>query len=177
MRVPIASCSALLALSCLAQPDPDTLHWSAARPVQAADFHMEPQTWSGLAGEAFCLLAAAFNKPNAFVRTQFNVVASFDRAKSWINPGADQQAMVAYFQVMFDLHELHARRLKKVLDEQAPKGDPSQFMQDRYHAAMAELMEDNARMRKETRMGTDAAGVRAAPVHFPQAYPVQHLGR
>ncbi len=143
----------------LAQPTPDTLHWSAARPLQPSDFRMEPQAYTGLAGESFCLLAANFAKPHAFARTNFVVTASFDRAKSWIDPKAEQGDLLRYFQVLFDLGELQARRLKQELVEHAPKLDPTQFMQDRYNSAMNAMLEEQVRFRKESRMGMDTAVV------------------
>lgn len=139
----------------MAQPVPDTLHWSAARPLQPWDFRMEPQAYTGLAGESFCLLAVSFAKPHAFARTKFEVAAYFDRAKSWIDPNGDQAAMVAYFQVLFDIYELHARQLKQELEQQAPRGNPTEFMHARYDAAMAAITEQNNQFRKESRMGMD----------------------
>ncbi|MBS1570650.1 MAG: hypothetical protein JST45_14575 [Bacteroidetes bacterium] len=139
----------------MAQPVPDTLLWSAARPLQATDFKMDPQSYSGLGGELMCMLSTNFTKAGAFAKSRFEVAAYFDRAKSWIDPNGDQAAMVAYFQVLFDIYELHARQLKLELEQQAPRGNPTEFMNARYYAAMAAILEQSNRFRKESRMGLD----------------------
>ncbi|MBS1545941.1 MAG: hypothetical protein JST38_11755 [Bacteroidetes bacterium] len=120
---------------------------------------MEPQAYSGLGGESLCMLSTNFTKAGAFARTKFEVAAYFDRAKSWIDPNGDQAAMVAYFQVLFDIYELHARQLKQELEQQAPRGNPTEFMNARYNAAMAAILEQSNQFRKESRMGMDTTVV------------------
>lgn len=142
-----------------AQSGPDTLHWSAVQPLRGSDFKMEPQAYSGLGGESLCMLSTNFTKAGAFARTKFEVAAYFDRAKSWIDPNGDQAAMVAYFQVLFDIYELHARQLKQELEQQAPRGNPTEFMNARYNAAMAAILEQSNQFRKESRMGMDTSVV------------------
>ncbi len=136
-----------------AQSGPDTLHWSSVQPLRGSDFKMEPQTYSGLGGESLCMLSTNFTKAGAFTRTKFEVAAYFDRAKSWIDLNGDRAAMVAYFQVLFDIYELHARQLKQELEQQAPRGNPTEFMHARYDAAMAAITEQSNQFRKESRMG------------------------
>jgi hypothetical protein len=63
----------------------DTLHWNPNRPLTWDDFKGEPLEGVGLKGEVFCMNAANFGRPNRFQKTKFEVVAIFDRTKSWVS--------------------------------------------------------------------------------------------
>lgn len=133
----------------------DTLHWQASRPLTWDDFKGEPIEGIGMAGEAFCMNLANFNRPNAFKKTKFTVLAIFDRTKSWIDPEAKAESLLAYFQVMFNIYEVHARYLRKDLAESKFGYDPTPLFQEKYNASMTKLMNQFNQFRRETKMGRD----------------------
>lgn len=151
---------ALLPLALLGQETPnDTLHWSPTRLLAAADFKQQPQDYTGMNGEAYCMVLANFERPSTTDSTTYHAVAIFDRSKSWIAPKVEQKPLLAYFQVMFDLYELHARKLKKSFTDTPAEGDPTAAFQARYNAMMTDLSNAFNTYRKETRMGQDPAQV------------------
>jgi len=133
----------------------DTLNWQESRPLKLDDFKGEPIEGIGLAGEAFCMNLANFKKPNAFQKTRFTVVAIFDRSKSWIDPEAESENLLSYFQIMFNIYEIHARYLRKDLAESKFGLDPSPLFQEKYNASMSSLMNQFNQYRRETKMGSD----------------------
>jgi hypothetical protein len=133
----------------------DTIHWNENRKLSWSDFKGEPQLYSGLAGEAFCMNSGYYDRPNAFSKTNFKVYAVFDRTKSWFNPDAKNDYGLLYFQVMFNLYEKHARKLRKELSENKPGKDINSFFQEKYNASMTALSDEFNEFRNDTRMGQD----------------------
>lgn len=133
----------------------DTLHWSENRKLSWADFKGEPLDYTGFHGEAFCMNMANYERPNAFSKTTFNVTSVFDRTKSWVSPNAKSDLGLLYFQIMFDLYELHARELKKDLSEAKFGQDPNPIFQEKYNNSMTALTNEFNEFRKETKLGQD----------------------
>lgn len=134
----------------------DTIHWRESRPLTWDDFKGEPVEGIGLMGESFCMNAAGFSKPNAFQKTKFDVVAMFDRSKSWIDPKAKSEAGLTYFQVLFNIYEVHARSLRKDLATSKLGYDPTQKFQEKYNNSMTGLADEFNQFRRETKLGTDS---------------------
>ncbi len=109
----------------------------------------------GLMGEVFCMNLANFEKPNAFQKTKFKVVAIFDRTKSWIDPDAKTDVGLTYFQVMFNIYEVHARSLRKDLATSKFGYDPTPLFQEKYNNSMTNLTNEFNQFRRETKMGID----------------------
>lgn len=131
----------------------DTLHWNSQRRLKIADFHMAPQDFTGMAGESNNMLMVDFKKPSPFLKTTYHTHAIFDRSRSWFDPRSQETELLDYFQVVFDLYELHARLLKKDLVENGPKGDPTMFMNERYSSWSGTLSAQFYKFREESRMG------------------------
>jgi len=133
----------------------DTLQWRESRPLTWDDFRGEPMAGLGLMGEVFCMNLANFERPNAFQKTKFKVVAMFDRTKSWIDPDAKSEVGLTYFQVMFNIYEVHARSLRKDLATSKFGYDPTPQFQEKYNNSMTNLSNEFNQFRRETKMGTD----------------------
>jgi hypothetical protein len=134
----------------------DTLQWNENRKLSWNDFKGEPLDYTGFQGEAFCMILANYERPNIFAKTTFNVIAVFDRTKSWVNPNAKANNGLLYFQIMFDLYELHARELKKELSETDFGNDLNGVFQQKYNSSMTSLTNEFNEFRKETRLGQDS---------------------
>lgn len=133
----------------------DTLQWQESRPITWDDFKGEPIEGLGLVGEVFCMNLANFERPNAFQKTKFKVVAIFDRTKSWIDKDAREETVLTYFQVMFNIYEVHARSLRKDLATSKFGYDPTPLFQEKYNNSMNNLINEFNQFRRETKMGTD----------------------
>ncbi len=132
----------------------DTLIWHLSRPLSWSDFKGEVIDGIGLSGEIFCMNLANFEKKNALVKTTYSVVSVFDRNKSWVDPKIKTSHGLMYFQVTFDIYEVHARKLRKDLSEADFGSDPNQQFQQKYNASMTELTQEFNSFRKETKMGS-----------------------
>jgi hypothetical protein len=161
MRISIIIAGLILAFQTFAQSNlqDDTLHWNENRKLSWNDFRGEPLEYTGFQGEAFCMNMAKFERPNAFSKTTFNVTAVFYKSKSWVNPKAKTEPGLAFFQVMFDLYELHARELRKELSETNLGNDPNAIFQEKYNNSMTALLNEYNEFRKDTKMGQDSNSV------------------
>src|SRR3990172_12889387 len=93
----------------------DTLHWKSGKPLGWEDFKGKPKP--GMSGEAFCMLEAMYEKPNPLRKTKFKIAAVWDKKKSWIAPASKTADELLYYQVLFNIYEVHARKLRKELSE------------------------------------------------------------
>jgi len=162
MRIAITIAIIILAFQTFAQSNHpnDTLHWNENRTLSWDDFKGEPLDYTGFQGEAFCMNVANFERRHAFSKTTFTVTAVFDRTKSWFNPEARTDIGLLYFQVMFDLYELHARKLRKELSETKFGKDPNPVFQEKYNNSMTALTNEYNEFRKDTKLGKDSNAVR-----------------
>ncbi len=133
----------------------DTIQWRESRPITWDDFKGEPMEGVGLAGEVFCMNLANFERPNAFQKTKFKVVAIFDRKISWIDKDSRTETGLIYFQVMFNIYEVHARNLRKDLATSKFGYDPTPLFQEKYSNSMTNLASEFNQFRRETKMGAD----------------------
>lgn len=132
----------------------DTIHWKKDR-LSWDDFKGEAIEGIGMLGEAFCMNLANFEKPNMYQKTKFDVVAIFDRTKSWVDTNNTSEIGLIYFQVMFNIYEVHARLLKKELANTKFGMNPNSIFQEKYNASMTNLMNEFNLFRRETKMGSD----------------------
>lgn len=154
-----ALCLTLNAFAQSPAASPDTLHWNSTHALKAGDFKMAPLDFPGVAGEAVCLLLVNYKQKSPLSKPEYHTRASFDRAKSWVLKDSTLDENLRYFQVMFDLYELHARMLQKDLTEHTPASGIDAFMQERYNAALGATMDEFNQFRRESKMGHDRAAV------------------
>ena len=158
MRISLTIASLILVMQTFGQTNQpnDTLQWNENQKLSWNDFKGEPLDYTGFQGEAFCMILANYERPNIFAKTTFKVTAVFDRTKSWVNPKAKTDNGLLYFQIMFDLYELHARELKKDLSETDLGNDPNGVFQQKYNSSMTSLSNEFNEFRKETKLGQDS---------------------
>src|ERR1051326_3612817 len=111
----------------------DTLHWKENKPLTWADFKGKPK--SGMSGEAFCTIDAKYEKPNPLKKTKFKIFAIWDRSKSWIAPASKNTDELLYYQVLFNIYEVHARQLRKEYSETKLGIDPEKTFREKYNQA------------------------------------------
>ena len=135
----------------------DTLHWNSNRQLTWDDFRGDPLEGIGLDGEVFCMNMANFERPNIFQKAKFKVVAIFDRTKSWIDEDHKSDIALRYFQVMFNIYEVHARSLRRDLSTAKFGADPTPIFQEKYNQSMTNLATEFNLFRKETKLGRDVS--------------------
>ena len=131
----------------------DTLRWSEARKLSWSDFRAKPENGSRLPGEALCKISGYWDKP--YKDSSFKVFAVFDRSSSWINPAAKNDYVLLYFQVMFNLYEKYAIKLRKELPSADAGEDINSAFQAKYNAIMNSLSDEFTEFSNDTRMGQD----------------------
>lgn len=144
----------------IAQSKSDTLHWNSNRPLTWGDFLGQPKNISGMKGEAFCMAYAKYAKPNPLKKTKFKVYAIWDRKKSWVLPASKTKEDLQYYQVLYNLYELNARRLRKELSETKFGINPDQVFQEKYNASNAKLIDETDSYKEETEAGTNEDAVK-----------------
>ena len=131
----------------------DTLHWKENKPLSWENFKGKPK--NGMSGEAFCNLEAAYEKPNPLKKTKFKIFAVWNTQKSWIDPKSKNADELLYYQVLFNIYEVHVRQLKKELTETKTGLDPEKTFRAKYNEADASLTEDCRSYREETDEGAE----------------------
>ena len=133
----------------------DTIHWRAGKPLSWEDFKGKPKKANGLTGEAFCMNYSKYEKPNPLKKTKYKVFAIWDRGKSWIDPKVKTPEELLYYQTLFNIYELNARKLRKEFSETKFGINPDQLFQAKYNSFNEALMDECRQYESETGSGTD----------------------
>lgn len=134
----------------------DSLHWSENKKLSWADFKGKEIQSTDQTENVLMAMLANFTKGNPLKPTSASVVAAFDRKKSWAAKETQTPEELKYYQVMFDIYELHARRLRKEFSETKFGMDPDKIFYQKYRAAIAELDDHVKQYKNETESGADA---------------------
>lgn len=141
-------------LAVLGQVTIDTLHWSATRRLQLADFHSPTQP--GLGGSEFYYQIGYEVRPTSLFGQP--VIESFClmfRNMSWVSKTAQNERTLVYNQVLFDLVEVHTRQMKaKLIALGFDRRFKQQARQIEY-LTNSELGDEVNRFRAETGGGDD----------------------
>ncbi len=78
----------------------------------------------------------------------------FDRNKSWVGPKFKTKEGLMYFQTMFDIHEVHARKLRKEFSQVDFGANPNEQFQQKYNASMTNLITEINAYRKGAKVGS-----------------------
>jgi hypothetical protein len=138
------------------QVSEDTLHWSSTKKLAWTDFKGKTAGKTGVLGNAAMMVSAKFHKG---IKTKTSVETIFDRNISFIADKDKTAQMLKYYQVMFDIHELQSRKLRKELKETKLGLDPEKVFQEKYTAALKELEERMESYQDDTEEGTNAPEV------------------
>ncbi len=136
----------------------DTLHWRESKPLSWDDFKAKPK--KEMTGEAFCMLEANYEKPNPLRKTKFKIFAVWYKSKSSIAPSAKTEDELHYYQVLFDIYEAHARKLRKDFSETKFGLNPEKEFRDKYNDEVEKITDETNDYRDETKEGADAAAVK-----------------
>ena len=133
----------------------DTIHWISYRKLSWSDFKGDPIDLPGMSGQTLMVVLADYHKVTLFLPAKTSVVTVFDRKNSWTNEAGKTEQSLKYYQVMFDLYEVYARKLRKDFKNTKFGMDPNKAFQDTYNAELTALSDRNKVFLKETKMGTD----------------------
>lgn len=149
----------LLSLHAQVKVSKDTLHWNVNRPLQWADFMGEPTEGGSLHGQVMCVNLAGFQRQSAHHKIQFKIVSVFDRLNSWMPKDEQTDVGLNYFQVMFNIYELHARKMRKAFADSRSAENPDAEFQTRYSNSGIERGTELNQFKKETKMGLDSTAI------------------
>ncbi|MBD2751300.1 hypothetical protein [Spirosoma validum] len=137
-----------------AQTTIDTLHWSATRRLQIADFHAPTQP--GLGGSEFHYQIGYEVRPTSlWSQPAIESFCLMFRNLSWVSETARNERTLVYNQILFDLVEVHARHMKtKLIALGLDKNFKQQAKQIEY-LTNSELGAEVNRFRSETGGGDD----------------------
>ena len=161
MKYILTNLSLLLLLSVKAQlkVSNDTLHWDANIPLTWSDFKGEPIKGSVSNGQVLCLNLGGFQRQSAHHQIQFNIVSVFDRMNSWMSGEKQTEFGLSYFQVMFNIYEVHSRLMRKEFEVSRSGENPDAEFQEKYsHSANNRATELN-KFKRETKMGLDSIAI------------------
>ncbi len=152
-----------------AQATIDTLHWSATRRLQLADFHAPIQT--GLGGSEFHYQIGYEVKPTSvWGQPAIDAFCLMFRNLSWVSETAQNERTLAYNQVLFDLVEIHTRLMKaKLIALNADRHFKQKATQIEY-LTNAELGAEVNRFRAETGGGDDLPVLKSWQVQVAQRF-------
>ncbi len=142
----------------VAQIPIDTLHWSATRRLELADFHSPAQP--GLGGSEFYYQIGYEVRP-----TSIGSIPALDafclmfRNLSWVSETARSERTLAYNQVLFDLVEIYTRQMKARLIELVDQRNFKQQARQIEYLTNAELGAEVNRFRAETGGGDDRSAL------------------
>jgi hypothetical protein len=135
----------------------DTLHWSENKKLAWADFKGKEIKGAEKAQQSLMAMVANYTKGNPLKPTSTTVVTVFDRKKSWTSSAAQTSQELKYYQVMFDIYELHSRMLRKEFKGAKLGLDPNKAFQEKYSLAIAALDEQVRDYNEETDSGANSA--------------------
>lgn len=107
----------LLAITGLqAQHDPEKIYWQE-EPLSWEDFQAKPDKNSSFQANTNAGLSYSWNlrNENGVVSLRYEVFSYFNPESSWVVPSSKSDYLLSHEQLHFDITELHARKLRKVL--------------------------------------------------------------
>lgn len=137
----------------------DTLHWRETKQLSWADFKGKETTGAEKEQHVSMAMLGGFVKKNPLKPAIAEVTAVFDRKKSCVNKKEQSDNDLVYFQVMFNMYELHARKLRKTVKETKMGINPEKLFQEKYNAAIAGLDEELNEYKEETQSGNNIQAI------------------
>lgn len=97
--------------------DPIKIPWNANQKLTWADFQGKPELRSGYVATTNSGISFSYSTRNGEVLTNFEVHSYFYPETSWYIPSQVDQNILNHEQTHFDISELHARMLRKMISE------------------------------------------------------------
>ncbi len=136
----------------------DTIHWDADRPLQWSDFKGEVVK-GAVQGQILCLNLAGFQRQSAHHQTQFKIVSVFDRLNSWMPETKRTDRGLKYFQVMFNIYELHSRKMREAYALSRSVTSPDAEFQKQYSRSAVDRATELNKFKRETKLGQDTTAL------------------
>jgi hypothetical protein len=95
----------------------DIVRWTDTTKLSWDDFTGTPPAASKLASELIVLTPAEFQAPTFFDTATAKVECFMVKNDSWVVKAKAKKQLLAYNQILFDIHELSTRKLRKILAE------------------------------------------------------------
>jgi hypothetical protein len=137
----------------------DTLYWNANRPLQWEDFKGEPSKGGTLEGQILCVNIGGFQRQSAHHVTVFKTVSVFDRKNSWMPEEKQTDSGLKYFQVMFNIYELHSRKMREAYALSRTAEDPDVAFKEKYSQSANERSYDLNMFKMKTKYGMDTTAL------------------
>lgn len=91
----------------------DYLYWSEDRKLSWSDFLGTPIEQDNIACEALFIIPSSAGQASLFAKKEITAICVFDKKRSWVNKRNSSDNLLLYNQVVFDMYELYARKLRK----------------------------------------------------------------
>lgn len=91
----------------------DVVIWNENKKLTWDDFQGTPILGVNQSTEILVQMPASFVKNSLFLPTVTNVECYVDKKRSWVNKALTTKYSLEYNQTIFDIYELHARKLRK----------------------------------------------------------------
>jgi len=131
------------------------IKWSSENCLKWANFEGESLKLGGFSGEIFCQVLASFNRLNTFSKVKTEVVAVFYSKKSWIHDEQKGDQMLSYFQGIFNIYEVHARKLRKEFQSTKFGLNPTTVFNEKYQKNQDLMIDMFNKYRVETELGVN----------------------
>lgn len=149
----------LLSVQAQVKVSNDTLHWNANRPLEWSDFKGEPEEGGHLHGQVLCINLAGFQRQSAHHKIQFKIVSVFDRLNSWMPKEEQTEVGLNYFQVMFNIYEVHARKMREAFALSRSSVNPDAEFQEKYGTSTIDRSAELNEFKMKTKQGLDTAAL------------------
>ncbi|HGY57098.1 MAG TPA: hypothetical protein ENK44_15420 [Caldithrix abyssi] len=152
----LISCSPVLVTK--ADYDQDKFRlWDGPNSLSWDDFRGKPLD-GALASEIYISNPSKIERKTLFHPVILDAKTLFDRQKSWVRPNNTTDLLLRYNQVLFNIYELHTRKLKKeFLKLNFSINSPTEIFFDLVNSINSELYNMVNNFREESKMGKEEA--------------------
>lgn len=152
MRIIIAILFLLHFSNSFSQEKEEKIKWKEDRPLTWDDFKAIPDETNSYSANTNSGISYAWNYSTASGKPvlEFEVFSNFYPERSWVKDIEDEDYLLAHEQLHFDISELHARKLRKALDEYEIGRNIRQDLKRIYNTIDAERSAMQNKFDKET---------------------------
>ena len=109
----------ILSVQLSAQEKNEKIKWDEKRPLNWADFKAEPDTTNDYSANTNSGMSYSWNYSTASGKPvlEHEVFSNFYPNLSWVKDIENEEYLLAHEQLHFDISELHARKLRRAIEE------------------------------------------------------------
>jgi hypothetical protein len=137
--------------------DPNSIvRWTDSTKLSWDDFTGTPPADSTLGAFMIVLTPAEFHESTLLDSATATVECYMVKNASWILESKAKKQLLAYYQIMFDINELSARKLRKIITEtNFNVDDPAGLLNDINNKQKKKLAKTVSQYNSETKSGAD----------------------